>query len=98
MTYCDENGLPFTGITINGPDEDFPGCIQHWLNGVPHRTDGPAIIWQDGSEFYYLNGEPHRVGGPAKVWTATGLEQWFIHGELKRMQQGTHVYFDELTA
>jgi len=31
---------------------------QEWfLNGVLHREDGPAVIWADGTKFWYLNGE-----------------------------------------
>jgi len=26
------------------------------LNEKPHRTDGPASIWANGSQFWYLNG------------------------------------------
>ena len=33
------------------------GFISYHINGERHRLNGPAIICEDGSEFYYINGE-----------------------------------------
>jgi len=31
---------------------------KHWyLNGSPHREDGPAVEYADGAKRWYLNGE-----------------------------------------
>lgn len=27
-----------------------------YMNGVPHREDGPAIEWPDGTKSYYVRG------------------------------------------
>ena len=35
------------------------------LYRVWHREDGPALIYDDGCEYYYQNGLLHREGGPA---------------------------------
>jgi hypothetical protein len=49
--------------------------------GQWHRTDGPAIIWHDGSKVWYVNGKLHRTDGPALEDTIAGLNSWFINGE-----------------
>jgi len=51
-----------------------------WRNerGEFHRTDGPAVIWKDGTEFWYQNDLQHRTDGPAVIW-GTGKEYWFIN-------------------
>lgn len=41
---------------------------------VPHREDGPAIIYDDGDETWWLNGERHRLDGPANMMTEIGKE------------------------
>lgn len=67
-------------------DDDFPGVIEHRLNGELHREDGPAIIWPNGSEFWFLNGVEHREDGPAKTFTDSGAMMWFLNGELQRIE------------
>jgi len=42
-------------------DESNPSVNRYgakiWrLNGSLHREDGPAIVFKDGSEYWYLNG------------------------------------------
>ena len=32
-----------------------------------HREDGPACIWDNGSESYWFDGKPHREDGPAVI-------------------------------
>jgi hypothetical protein len=32
-----------------------------------HRTDGPARIWPDGTQFYYVDGKLHRIDGSAII-------------------------------
>lgn len=31
--------------------------VEWYLNGLLHKTDGPASIHADGSQFWYLNGK-----------------------------------------
>jgi hypothetical protein len=45
------------------------GTKRWFLNGKPHREDGPAIEYPDGSKFWYLNGKYHREDGPAIEWS-----------------------------
>jgi len=48
------------------------------LNGLLHRTDGPAVVWLDGAEQWYLNGHRHRTTGPAETYK-NGNQHWFIN-------------------
>jgi hypothetical protein len=65
---------------IGGPDT--PGARCHrgvWF--VPHRMDGPAYEYTDGSYKYYIHGKVHRDSGPAIYWYKTKERKYFIHGE-----------------
>ena len=60
------------------------------LNGIYHRTDGPAIIdyFKSGEiqyEEWYLNNKQHRTNGPASISCyETGEiknEYWWLNGK-----------------
>lgn len=53
-----------------------------WFNadGEYHRDDGPAIIWKDGSEFWYQYDRCHNINGPAARWTESNSVSWHIDG------------------
>jgi hypothetical protein len=53
-----------------------------WYNfdGKRHRTDGPAVIWADGSKFWYQHGNRHRDDGPAYE-SVNGATLWCQHGK-----------------
>lgn len=44
-----------------------------------HNDDGPAIIWADGTKFWYQNGRTHREDGPAILW-ADGRVEYRLNG------------------
>ena len=44
-----------------------------------HRTEGPAVIWADGTKCWYHNGLRHRTDGAAVEW-ACGAKEWYING------------------
>jgi hypothetical protein len=46
---------------------------------IIHRDDGPAIIWDDGSEFWYSSGVNHREDGPSATY-AGGTMHWHVFG------------------
>ena len=46
-----------------------------------HRTEGPAVIWADGSKSWYKNDQYHRTDGPAIEW-ANGTKEWYINGRM----------------
>ena len=56
-----------------------------WCNkqGQYHRTDGPAIEWENGTKIWYVNGKCHRTDGPA-VEYANGTKEWRINDQLHR--------------
>jgi hypothetical protein len=40
----------------------LPNGNQYWYrNDMYHRDDGPALIYQDGTQKWYLNGQLIRV-------------------------------------
>jgi hypothetical protein len=48
--------------------------------GELHRTDGPAVVCEDGYQVWYLNGKRHRVDGPA-VEDTDGSREWWVDGK-----------------
>tara|TARA_R110000851_G_scaffold207018_1_gene359025 strand:+ start:200 stop:490 length:291 start_codon:yes stop_codon:yes gene_type:complete len=51
------------------------------LNGVFHRTDGPAVEHANGYRVWYLHGERHRTDGPA-VEYEDGNKLWWLNGKV----------------
>ena len=50
-----------------------------------HREgDLPAIIYDDGSKFWYKNGQPHRDGDEPASIHASGNKVWYKNGQLHR--------------
>jgi len=49
-----------------------------------HRTDGPAVEWDDGSKIWYVDGKKHRLDGPASEW-ANGSKSWYVDDKLHRV-------------
>lgn len=47
---------------------------------LPHRVDGPAVEFVDGTELWYQHGLRHRTDGPAIV-RANGVRRWFLYGK-----------------
>jgi len=52
-------------------------------NRIPHRDDGPAIEYANGSEEWYIDGMFHREDGPAVKWI-NGRKEWWVNGKLHR--------------
>jgi hypothetical protein len=52
--------------------------------GLLHRTDGPAIEWNDGTKEWYINGQRHRTDRPAIEWSI-GTRSWWINGKFHRV-------------
>ena len=51
--------------------------------GQLHRTDGPAVIYPNGSNLWYYNGKRHRTDGPAIECTG-GHNEWWYHDKRHR--------------
>lgn len=68
-------------------DADMCDILDH--NGEPrptwiydlyfHREDGPAVIYDVGSKWWYVDGKQHRLDGPA-VEFVTGELEWWVNG------------------
>ena len=61
----------------------------------PHREDGPAVEYSDGTKSWYLNGQPHREDGPA-VEFSDGTKFWYLNGKPHR-EDGPAVEFSDGT-
>ena len=73
-----EENPEFTGCVIDCIGDKF--C---YLNGLRHRTDGPAVERANGDKLWYLNGELHRTDGLA-VERVNGHKEWYMNGKLHR--------------
>jgi hypothetical protein len=61
-------------IDINGTER------WHNKDGALHREDDkPAVIYTDGTQYWYKNGHPHRENGPA-IMCANGDQYWYVNG------------------
>jgi hypothetical protein len=49
-------------------------------NGLYHREDGPAIIFDNGDLIWYQHGRCHREDGPA-IEHSNGAKWWLLHGK-----------------
>jgi len=61
----------------------YDGRTEWYLNGKPHREDGPAVEYTNGTKLWYLNGKLHREDGPACEY-ANGDKEWFLNDQLHR--------------
>ena len=48
--------------------------------GEPHRDEGPAVEYTNGTKYWYQNGLPHRIDGPA-IEYKSGQKEWWLNGE-----------------
>jgi hypothetical protein len=54
------------------------GTAQVWRrDGLIHREDGPAMIWDDGMQAWYRNDLLHREDGPAVIYPGGTCTWWF---------------------
>lgn len=53
----------------------------------PHRVDGPAVMYDHGSEEWWVNGLRHRINGPAvlKIYDHKIQKEWWVDGKLHRL-------------
>lgn len=62
--------------------ESLIGAKRYYLDYYLHRTNGPAVIWENGDREWYLNGKLHRTDGPAIENGCNGTLQnmWYLNG------------------
>lgn len=69
------------------------GNIVWYRDKVPHRTDGPTIVYPDGTQIWCQNGKKHRIDGPAVILD-DGTEIWFKNGKHHRDDGPAQIYAD----
>ena len=65
--------------------------IVYKLNGVEHRSDGPAVITKGGSKQWYFNGLRHRSDGPA--YEDNEVQIWYVNGLKHRLDGPAEIYY-----
>lgn len=64
---------------VGAPAIVYTGGDEEWyVDGMLHRTDGPAFRILGGKS-WYINDKRHRIDGPA-VEHASGLKEWWVDG------------------
>lgn len=58
------------------------GFVAYIIGGKHHRTNGPAVDWNNGEYEWWENGVKHRVGRPACKYRLS--EEWWFQGRLHR--------------
>ena len=53
------------------------GMIEYRDGRHLHRPNGPARIWENGSQAWWFYGDWHRYYGPHTSWG----DNWYIHGK-----------------
>jgi len=55
---------------------------RHWEwrdeYGRFHRIDGPALVYNHGSKYWFVNGLHHRLDGPAYI-RFDGYTEWWVN-------------------
>lgn len=75
--------------------------VLKWMSkGELHRTDGPAVVYSNGTEEWYKDGKRHRQNEPA-ITKTNGYKAWYINGERHRSggpaiitETGTEVWYN----
>ena len=68
-----------TDTPVDGHYVDDVGDEIYVVNSRYHRTDGPAVILNDGSKEWLHYGLMHRADGPARI-RPSGDIYWFYEG------------------
>lgn len=97
--YCKTHsyhGVTFEKSGILHRDNNQPAIIRYrplleeWrVEGVLHRTDGPARITDTAKE-WWVDGKLHRFDGPA-VETTNGNIEWWLFGKEYKFHAWVHV-------
>jgi hypothetical protein len=65
---------------MDRPRIDEFGNKRWYLNGLPHRTDGPSCEYANGNKRWYVNGKLHRTDGPATEYA--GGKSWWLNNQV----------------
>ena len=76
--FCFKNLKSFTGVV-----KDRYNTTAYYLNGILHRVDGPAVIYDNGTTEWLVNGLRHRTDGPS-IHRYNGDKFWYIYDKRHR--------------
>lgn len=82
IRIIDHGGYMVSGLKMIERIKTRDG-IEYHLGDIKHRTNGPAIIYNEGDWRWYLHGNAHRYYGPAVLFRSlhpTSL-YWYFRGE-----------------
>ena len=91
MTYTDKDLVDVLKYHIDV--DQFGTRTYRNAAGQLHREDGPAIITDQGSAFWYQCGQRHRTDGPAIEYSDGGKE-WWQNGQRHRTD-GPAIVWDD---
>ena len=78
-------------LTLRREVSEF-GMIQYLnCNDELHRVNGPALIYANGTKYWFQNGKMHRLGGPA-VTHVNGTRLWYQNNECHRLDGPAAIY------
>jgi hypothetical protein len=66
--------------------------VYYYLNDKRHRTNGPAIEYNNGDKCWYVYGDRHNDKGPATIHK-TGWTFWFLNDNLQTLSNSTPTWF-----
>ena len=69
-------------LDIPRPNNLGTACV-HLKNNQIHRTEGPAVVFEDGSYIWYFCGKESRPNGPALCYQ-NQMMRWKVNGLLHR--------------
>jgi hypothetical protein len=76
----ERNSTSFAGVKTTTTIEYDDGDTLHYVNGLLHRSNGPAVKTKDGYELWFCHGRLHRNNGPAYIGPE-GMKEYWLGGE-----------------
>ena len=67
------------------PQIDKDGNKFWYVNGKPHRIDGPAVENANGNKTWYIHGKLHRIDDGPAFEQRDGYKAWYVNGERHRL-------------
>lgn len=78
-----------------GPAVVRRGVSEYWENGLKHRANAPAVIYDNGNEEWWFEGERHRDDGPAFILRGF-LNIWYFRGSIHRDGGGPAIEYADV--
>jgi hypothetical protein len=84
---------PYESLCLTDPVSG----VQVWVNRERkrHRSDGPAVVYTNGTTEWWVSGKLHRTDGPA-IEYRTGGCIWYVQGR-RFTEEEFNLYVDQLT-